>query len=40
LSYTPVLFVNSPGRMAGQKPGFFAEKTRCRPHPRLKTRFL
>jgi len=34
LSYTPVLFVNSPGRMDGQKPGFFAEKTRCSPHPR------
>jgi len=23
LSYTPVLFVNSPGRMGGQKLGFF-----------------
>ncbi len=34
LSYTPLLFVNTPGRMGGQKPGFFAEKTRCSPHPR------
>lgn len=34
LSYTPVLFVNTPGRTSGQKPGFFAEKTRCSPHPR------
>jgi hypothetical protein len=28
------LFVNTPGRIGGEKPGFFAEKTRCSSHPR------
>ncbi len=29
LSYTPVLFVNTPGRMGGEKPGCFAKILRC-----------
>jgi len=34
LSYTPVLLVNTPRRMGGEKPGFFAKILRCSPHPR------